>query len=205
MNTGLQINRKLEYIFWFVTAVCLVYWIFIKTQTALAQAQGVERIDSLIVEAALDNSQWSKHRVEEHRAVKASLDDAEALAILEIQGIDLRVAVFNGTSDDILNIGVGRIPGTAQIGGIGNLGLAGHRDGFFRPLKDISIGDIVVIRHLTGVERYEVSELLIVKPENVSVLNPSSTNKLTLVTCYPFYFVGNAPERFIVVADKITS
>lgn len=147
---------------------------------------------------------WSKHRIEEHQALQGKLGAAEALAILEIPALDLRTAIFNGTSDDTLNIGIGRIPGTAKVGEAGNLGLAGHRDGFFRPLKDISIGEVIVVRRPGGVDRYEVSELLIVNPENVSVLAATSSGRLTLVTCYPFYFVGNAPKRYIVVAEELT-
>ena len=200
--------RRIEYSLWFIAAICLVFWVFMKTQTLLAQTEAVKRMDSLIVATELDapdSSQWSKLRIEEHRAGQDILGAADALAILEIPAFDLRVAVFNGTGDDVLNIGVSRIPGTGRIGEPGNLGLAGQRDGFFRPLKDISMGDVIVDRHARGVDRYEVSDLLIVNPENVSVLAPTDSATLTLVTCYPFYFVGNAPKRFIVVAEKLAS
>lgn len=199
--------KRIEYSLWFVAAICLLFWVAVKTQVALAQAEAVKRIDALIVASELDTpdrSQWSKHRIEEHDALQGSLGAAEALAILEIPDVELRVAVFDGTDDDVLNVGIGRIPGTAKVGEVGNLALAGHRDGFFRPLKDVSIGDVIVVRHPNGVERYEISDLLIVNPENVSVLAPTSASRLTLVTCYPFYFVGNAPKRYIVVADKLT-
>ena len=207
MCAGINMIKRIEYTLWLFAAMLLIYWAVVKTQVVFAQAEAVKRIDALIVATELDTpdrSQWSRHRIEEHSALKGSLGAAEALAILEIPIFDLRVAVFNGTSDEVLNVGIGRIPGTAIVGEAGNLGLAGHRDGFFRPLKDISIGDEIVVRHPGGVERYTVSDLLIVNPENVSVLAPTSAGRLTLVTCYPFYFVGDAPKRYIVVADNLT-
>lgn len=201
--------KRIEYTLWLIAAICLLlFGVVVKTQIVLAQEKAIERIEAVIVATELDSpdrSLWSKHRIEEHQAYLSSIGTAEALAILEIPAVDMRVAVFNGASDDVLNVGIGRISGTANVGESGNLGLAGHRDGFFRPLKDIAIGDELVVRHPYGVDRYKVSDLLIVDPENVSVLAPTSATRLTLVTCYPFYFVGSAPKRYIVVADKIVA
>jgi sortase A len=95
---------------------------------------------------------------------------------------------------------VGRIKGTAWVDTDGNLGIAGHRDGFFRPLKDIQIGDSMDLQTAGGTVTYEVSSIEIVEPEDVSVLSPTLERTLTLVTCYPFYYVGHAPKRFIVKA-----
>ena len=203
-----EMTKRVEYLLWIAGAFCLVFWIFMKTQAAFAQSNALRNIESLIDMKALDfpdRALWSSHRVEEFRALQDAESPAQALAILEIPGFDLRVAVFNGTEDDVLNLGVGRVSGTAHIGEIGNLALAGHRDGYFRPLKDIAIGDSIIVRHVDGIEEYVVSDLLIVNPENVSVLAPTISSRLTLVTCYPFYFVGNAPKRFIVVADRLTT
>ena len=93
-----------------------------------------------------------------------------------------------------------RIEGTAIPGAEGNAGIAGHRDGFFRGLKDIGPGDVIELDTLKGNESYRVERVWIVDPEDVSVLDPTSTRALTLVTCYPFYYVGSAPQRFIVRA-----
>ena len=87
-------------------------------------------------------------------------------------------------------------------GGPGNLGVAGHRDGYFRVLKDIELGDEITITTVHGPESYVVLELRIVDPTAVEVLNPTVRQSVTLVTCYPFYFVGHAPERFIVRAVR---
>jgi len=102
--------------------------------------------------------------------------------------------------DLTLNRGVGRILGTAQIGRPGNLGIAGHRDGFFRGLKDIGPGDYIEILRPGGTDRYAVSQVQIVTPADTYVLNSVPKPTLTLVTCFPFYYVGSAPKRYVVTA-----
>jgi len=123
------------------------------------------------------------------------------LAILRIRKISLEVPVFNDTDDLTLDRGVGRILGTAQIGQPGNLGIAGHRDGFFRGLKDIELGDTIELQLPGGTDRYAVSQIQIVAPEDTYVLRGQTEPTLTLVTCYPFYYVGNAPKRYVVTAS----
>ena len=99
-----------------------------------------------------------------------------------------------------LNRGVARIEGTANLDEADNMGIAGHRDGYFRVLKDVVVGDVIEMTTATGMRRYLVAETFIVEPEEVWVLEPGNSASLTLVTCYPFYFVGSAPQRFIVRA-----
>jgi sortase A len=123
------------------------------------------------------------------------------LAILRIPKISLEAPVFNDTDDLTLNRGVGRILGTAQIGQPGNLGIAGHRDGFFRGLKDIELGDTIELQLPGGTDRYAVSQIQVVAPEDTYVLRQQSEPTLTLVTCYPFYYVGSAPKRYVVTAS----
>ena len=113
----------------------------------------------------------------------------------------LEVPVYNGADEFNLNRGVARIKGTARIDATGNLGIAGHRDGFFRGLKDIELGDGLVIETLSGAARYRVTSIEIVDPSDVWVLAPTEESTITLVTCYPFYFVGHAPQRYIVTAQ----
>jgi sortase A len=114
------------------------------------------------------------------------------------------VPVFIGTGDLVLNRGVGQIEGTAPPGEVGNIGIAGHRDGFFRPLKDIAIGDELVLETTSESITFLVEELHIVDPADVWVLEPTDSPAVTLVTCYPFYFIGSAPQRFIVRANAAT-
>ena len=123
--------------------------------------------------------------------------------MLSIGSVDLRVPVFEGTSEKNLNRGAGRIEGTARIGEPGNIGLAAHRDGYFRALKDIRIGDRVQLTTPREVLTYRIVATAVVDPTAVEVLASTHTEMLTLVTCYPFYFVGAAPRRFIVHAELI--
>jgi len=102
--------------------------------------------------------------------------------------------------DYYLNRGVGRIKGMAKMDEVGNLGLSGHRDGFFRSMKDIEMGDEIEIQTTRGVEIYVVSSITIIPKSNISILEPTTDKTLTIVTCYPFYFVGHAPKRYIVKA-----
>ena len=94
-----------------------------------------------------------------------------------------------------------RVKGTARIDAVGNLGIAGHRDGFFRPLKDIVVGDNMELLTNTRSVNYRVTSIDIVDPGDVSVVSPTKKATITLVTCYPFYFVGHAPKRYIVKAE----
>jgi sortase A len=113
----------------------------------------------------------------------------------------LEVPVFEGTDDFTLNLGAGRIIGTAKPGSSGNIGIAAHRDGFFRGLKDIQEGDEIDLVTAGRRAAYLVDSIRIVTPDDVSVLHARERPSLTLVTCYPFYFVGSAPNRYIVQAS----
>jgi sortase A len=146
---------------------------------------------------AVDFSLWSSKRVADYRK-SLSTHSASAVAVLRIPKIHLEVPVFSGIDELTLNRGVGLIPGTATPGEAGNIGIAGHRDGFFRGLKRIAPGDGVELVTAHHTWEYTVDSIKIVTPEDVSVLADRGTPLLTLVTCYPFYFVGNAPKRWIV-------
>ncbi len=150
--------------------------------------------------AGLDTSLWSDKRI---RAYNYSLSRAfrTPLAVLSIPKIHLEVPVFEGTDDVTLDRGVGRITGTAHPGQAGNLGIAGHRDGFFRGLKDVTTGDEIKLALPEGEATYVVDQITVVTPQDVSVLQPRPISSITLVTCFPFYFVGSAPERYIVSAS----
>jgi sortase A len=150
-----------------------------------------------VLGAAVDFHLWSAKRISAYEDSLARKGDAP-LAILRIPKINLEVPVFDDTDDWTLNRGVGRILGTAQVGALGNLGIAGHRDGFFRGLQNMAAGDVLELVRPGHSDRYFVSEIRIVKPEDTWVLNPTAAPTLTLVTCFPFYFVGHAPNRYIV-------
>jgi sortase A len=122
---------------------------------------------------------------------------------IEIPRLKLSALAREGDDDRTLDLAVGHLPGTALPGEPGNAAFAAHRDTFFRPLRRIHDGDVVVVTTPRGKFRYLVTSTEIVKPEDVSVLNASGTPTLTLVTCYPFNFIGSAPQRFIVRADLL--
>ena len=131
--------------------------------------------------------------------------DQQALALLTITRLQLEVAIFSGTDKKTLNRGAGVVDGTSLPGTAGNIVISAHRDSFFRPLKDIRIGDVIELELRDGMQRFKVGETFITDPLDVSVLEPTETPTLTLITCYPFYFVGFAPERFIVRATLLDS
>lgn len=142
-----------------------------------------------------DQALWSSSRI---ATWQASLERGPRtpLAVLDIPEIGLEVPVFSGRMDR----GPVWIPGTAMPGEPGNVGVSGHRDGYFRSLKDAAVGQALVLRTPAGELRYRVDEIRIVDPIEVEVLDPTEVPTLTLVTCYPFYFLGPAPQRFIVRA-----
>jgi sortase A len=122
---------------------------------------------------------------------------------IEIPRIDVSAIVLEGVDKKTLRRGVGRIPETAMPGDEGNVGLAAHRDSFFRGLKDIRKNDIITLKTLDDTYYYRVSWTEIVLPADTQVLAGTGVPELTLVTCYPFYYVGSAPKRFIVRAERI--
>ncbi len=130
---------------------------------------------------------------------------ASVVGRLEIPALKLSVPILSDDDPSSLMKGVGHIPGTATLGGLGNAGLAGHRDMYLRPLRGISARMEIRATDHTGRYRYQVDSTEIVTPDQVRVLDIGSRPELTLVTCYPFYYVGNAPKRFIVHAHLISA
>jgi len=124
-------------------------------------------------------------------------------ARIEVPRLGMSAMVMEGVTSSILRRAAGHIPGTALPGEQGNIGISAHRDTFFRPLRHIEVGDTVLLTTLSGSYRYRVLSTLITTPDDVAVLSPGTGEILTLVTCYPFYFVGPAPSRFIVRAERI--
>ncbi len=128
--------------------------------------------------------------------------DGGLIGRLEIPRLGLSVMIVEGVGEGDLKRAVGHIPGTALPGRSGNSAIAGHRDTFFRPLRLIRPNDAIVLSTLDGTYRYRVVFTTVVAPDDVRVLKPTGRDSLTLVTCFPFYFIGSAPERFIVRAVR---
>jgi sortase A len=127
----------------------------------------------------------------------------DTIGELAIPRLHISVMVFEGDDAGVLEQGAGHIPSTALPPGSGNIGIAAHRDTYFRPLRSIHANDLITLTTPAGTSWYAVTETSIVQPSDVGVLERAPGRDLTLVTCYPFYYVGSAPERFIVHARKI--
>ena len=142
---------------------------------------------------------WSAGRVKAYKAARMQ-ETPPTLAILRIPRLELEVPVYDGTTDAVLDLAAGRIEETALPGTAGNVGIAAHRDGFFRVLKDIKEGDALVLDTPVATEQYRVEWIRITTPDDVSVIDPTPDPAVTLVGCFPFYHRGSAPQRFIVRA-----
>jgi sortase A len=165
-------------------------------QTALAE----ERLSPGI--STPNFTLWSEQRIRNYQASLAA-HFTPAVGILRIAKIKLEVPILEGADVLSLNRGVGHVAGTANPGEDGNVAIAGHRDGFFRGLKDVSLGDAVELASLQETETYIVDRITVVDPSDVSVLQARTRSSLTLITCYPFHYIGSAPKRYVVQASVI--
>lgn len=149
---------------------------------------------------APDMSLWSEGRIADYRAARAAASGS-ILGILQLPSVDLAVPVYASDSELNMDRGAGVIDGMAYPHEPGNIGIAGHRDGYFRSLKDVQVGDPLLLQTLEGPKRFTVSRIQIVEIADTHVLEDTDEQTLTLVTCYPFYYFGHAPQRFIVSAS----
>src|SRR4026207_2333271 len=197
-------GRLAEVVAWAVGVVCVVGWSVAYIDGVVGKRRELDRFAALQRSGLREPDQpdqtlWSPERIAAWRSV-GSAPGAAPLAVLRIPRLRIEAPVLEGTDEIVLNRGLGHIDETAAPGADGNSGIAGHRDGFFRGLKDIVVGDVIELETLHGTDAYRVERTWIVNPEDVSVLDPTPTRSIALVTCYPFYFVGSAPQRFIVRA-----
>ena len=157
---------------------------------------------ALTTTRAPDQSLWDATQIKDYEQALGE-DYGPPLGVLTISSLNIQVPIWNGTDEHTLDRGAGRIKGMARMDGEGNLGISAHRDSFFRGLKDIETGHEILVQSAGGVTRYAVSDIEIVPKADASVLLRKDEDMLTLVTCYPFYHVGAAPERFIVTAHPV--
>ena len=211
MKSGNVWLRRVEIVFLAAGLILVTVFVAVKVRNRISARIAVNKFEAAQAAAIhedvgfnpktdVDFSLWSDGRIKDY------LDSLEQktespLAVLRIPKLHLEVPVYEGSDDLTLNRGLGRIIGTAKLGDVGNTGIAGHRDGFFRGLKDIGPGDTLELMLPHRTDHYAVTSITITNPDDVSVLDPTSTSSLTLVTCYPFYFVGSAPRRYIVQAS----
>jgi sortase A len=185
-KAGNKLVRAAYYIFLACGVVALVYAGYIIADTRAYQAIEQSKFDAASAEHV-------PHEVAE----------GGVMGDIEVPRLGIRAIFDQGDSPRILRHAVGHISDSALPGEAGNVVLTGHRDTFFRPLRNIQAGDSITLKTLDGDFQYLVESTQVVLPTDVDVLQPSSGNTLTLVTCFPFYFVGPAPKRFIVHARQI--
>jgi sortase A len=140
----------------------------------------------------------------EARPRSAIIQPGSWIARLDAPSIGLSATVIEGSEDATLSRAAGHIENTALPGEGGNIGIAGHSDTIFRPVRKLQVGDLLTLTSGARVYTYRVTGTRIVAPDDVEVLDPAGHPTLTLVTCYPFTFIGHAPKRFVVFADLIS-
>ncbi len=151
-----------------------------------------------------DTSLWNAGRIDDYKAsLNAQLP--EILGVLEVSSVNLKVPVYATNTELVMDRGAGVIDGMSYPHEPGNIGISGHRDGYFRVLKDVQVGDFITLQTFEGEKRFRIDETHIVPIADESLLRDTDEQSVTLVTCYPFYFVGHAPKRFIVKASLDTT
>jgi sortase A len=177
----------------------VTYWDWVMQKTPLGAWTGYHApaaVKSLPAEHAASGA--------ETPAEPPALTEGALMGRVEIPRLNLSAIVKQGVEQSTLSHAVGHVPSTQGPGAVGNFAIAAHRDTLFRVLKDIKQGDVVTFESTSGAFDYEVISTKIVKPTDVSVLRPDGSQKLlTMITCYPFYYVGSAPKRFIVTARLV--
>ena len=212
MKAATHLVRAIELVCWVVGLSLLAIYSAVRAMdeagrrsdlASFAETRTVRGGDNAVTDPARsadlrpNQALWSQVRVRDYER-SIAVDLGRPLAVLAIPAIDLRVPVYDGTDDVILNRGTARIARTALPGKGGNLGIAGHRDGYFRALKDIRRGDLIYVESADRDFEYRVQTIEIVAISTLSVLADTEEPSITLVTCYPFYYLGDAPQRFIV-------
>jgi sortase A len=181
-----------------VGILCLGYYGYVSAETMLYQAQENRALDELLMRK---DDVSAGPRPETGSSVRRAVAAGETVGRIEIPRLRVSAIIKTGTDARTLQLAVGHIPGTALPGERGNVGLAAHRDTFFRRLRDIQSDDEIRLTTPEGTYTYRVARTDVVDPHDVWVLDPMDHPALTLVTCYPFSYVGDAPQRFIVRAE----
>jgi sortase A len=191
---GRRLLRWVEHLFLMGGTAALAWCAFIVTDAYIAQRLARETLESM-PPATTSSSTLS--------SAPSELARGTPLAELSIPRIGLSVVVLHGSDAHTLRLGLGHIENTPLPGESGNVAIAGHRDTFFRPLQNVQVGDDILLGTREARVHYRVSWFRVVNSYEVSVLGPTRDAMLTLVTCYPFWFIGQAPDRFVVRATRV--
>jgi sortase A len=191
------VRVRAEHFFWLAGFLCLGV-----AGAAIVESRVYQFLESSAFDRARDSRTGAEApRVSGEQTGPASRPARGVLGRIEIPRLGIRAMVREGMDDETLKVAVGHIPGTARPGERGNIGLAGHRDTFFRALRGVRKGDLMRLTTLDGSETYRVASASVVDPDRVDLLaNAKGMNALTLVTCFPFDWIGAAPKRFVVAA-----
>lgn len=181
--------QRAEVALWVVACLCALLCCFYLLEGATS-----------LLAARLNFPRLPSHVQMAETADRSRSEQGDVIGWLDIPALRLSVPMITGVEPMSLTRGVGHITGTALPGGLGTVGLAGHRDTYLRTLRRVTVGMDVELIDRTGVYHYTVERMEIVTPDQVSVLDIQATPKLTLITCYPFDYVGPAPRRFVVYA-----
>ncbi|MBW8190459.1 class D sortase [Neiella marina] len=183
----------------FIGVILLSLFIASRLHATVAGQADIEAFEQSLTQFQPDTSLWSDSAKNKYQKTLQQANE-EVMALLEIDAVDIKVPVYFDTSELNLNRGAGLVAGA----GANNLAIAAHRDSYFRGLADIETNDTIRVRNSDGVsEIYQVNKVLIVEPDDTRLLRTAEQPELTLITCYPFYFVGSAPQRYIVKASLI--
>jgi sortase A len=191
--------KLIERVLLIVAIACLGYYGYVSAETMLYQAQENRALDELLLRS---DAPASASTAATPMAAPRIITPGETVGRIQIPRLRMSAIIKAGVDARTLQLAVGHIPGTAFPGEMGNVGLAAHRDTFFRRLRDIETDDEIVLTTPEGSFKYRVARTDIVEPHDVWVLDPTDHPALTLVTCYPFNYVGSAPQRFIVRAQR---
>lgn len=192
----------LERVLLVVGLACLGYYAYASVEAFLYQAYENRELDEILASKSTPGERGADATVGGREApARRAVSAGDTVGRIEIPRLGVSAIIKAGTDARTLQLAVGHISGTALPGDEGNVGLAAHRDTFFRRLRDIELDDEIRVTTPEGVRRYRVERTHVVEPDDVWVLDPTGYPALTLVTCYPFSYIGSAPQRFIVRAQ----
>jgi sortase A len=203
---GARVRRRVlrwaEWLLIVIGLLCVGYFLYVHIEASLYQAFEERELNQILSSAAKPDATETAgdDAAAPIRPPRRAVPAGGVVGRIEIPRLGVSAVIRVGSDARTLRLAVGYIPGTALPGDGGNVGLAAHRDTFFRKLRDISPDDEIRIVTTDGVFHYYVQRTNVVMPDDVWVLDPTNYSALTLVTCYPFNYIGSAPKRFIVRA-----
>lgn len=182
---------------------CMGAWTWEQLDSRYYQHSAGRRLEALQVRSASVVPSGRAPEARKKRAARERIPEGDPIGRIEIDRVHLSAIVAEGTADRTLRRAVGHVPSTPLPGDDGNVVLAGHRDSFFRPLRSVEEGDRIRLTTPEEEMEYEITSIEVVGAEDVDVMWPTKERTLTLITCYPFHYIGPAPDRYVVRARQV--